>query len=93
MGDIYVRVTAGQSPSIIWTVAMEFIEQSRWSPPQSQAMDDFSGYKEPAVSDTPEEDVIPLRQLVGSHNDFSVMTKAVKKLKWRYCPDKGTGDR
>ncbi|KAK3749448.1 hypothetical protein QZH41_003488 [Actinostola sp. cb2023] len=92
MGDIYMRVTAGKSPNIDWTVAVEFVDKKTWIPPPS-LLRDIHEYPEPVAKNGVRADMVVLMQIVKTATEQTVKTLSYKEYFFRFCPDRGTGNR
>ena len=99
MGDIFVRATAGPSPNIDWTVAVEFVNPKSWIPPApvrsyNPRFFNFRNWEEPiARNGLKYIQVVPLTQIVKTSNQETVKTRMVEEFFFQFCPDRGTGDR
>lgn len=94
MGDIYLRVTAGPSPNIDWTVAVEFVDKKTWKPPKRPAMTGLlADFPEPMAKNGVRDNIVVLMQIVKTATEQTVKTMAFKQFFFRFCPDRGTGNR
>lgn len=94
MADIFLRVTAGPSPNIDWTVAVEFLDKKAWVPPKRPALiGDIKDYPEPIAKNGVRANVITLMQIVKTATAQTVKTLSYKEYFFRFCPDRGTGNR
>lgn len=92
MGDIYLRVTAGPSPNIDWTVAVEFLETKALlleRPPLRNALD----FPEPIAKNGVRANVQVLMQIVKTASEKTVVTLGSVEFLFRFCPDRETGNR
>lgn len=93
MGDIFLRVTAGPSPNIDWTVAVEFFDKKTWVPPKQLPMPgNIHEYPEPKAV-TVNDNVVLLMQVVKTATEQKVVTLQYQEYYFRFCPDRGTGNR
>lgn len=95
MGDVFLRVTAGNSPNIDWTVAVEFVDKKTWKPPKPVQMIGFTpnDFPEPMAKKGVRENIVILMQIVKTASEQAVKTQSVKEFFFRFCPDRGTGNR
>lgn len=87
-----MRVTAGPSPNIDWTVAVEFLNTKKpllERPPLRNALD----FPEPIAKNGVRANVQVLMQIVKTAAEQTVVTLGHDEFLFRFCPDRQTGNR
>ena len=99
MEDLFFRITAGPSPNIDWTVALEFVSPKMWKPLASSSKS-IARYIREEIGEPMAKNgianggnVIPLTQIVKTGTVQSVETLSLKEFYFHFCPDRGTGSR
>lgn len=94
MGNLFLRVTAGPSPNMDWTVGVDFFRKEDWVPPPPVVPSSRMKCKEPSAGSGQQYPRVKvLMQIVRTVFEQKVQTRQQNAYLLRFCPDRTTTDK